>query len=217
MMFRDNGLCNAQQDADPAPPRAGPAVMLADRLQLPFVFDRDLLAADLRRLSASQWIKHFVTQNYQGDWSVIPLRAQAGARHPVQMIYSDPTATAFADTPMLAACPYFRTVLETFACPLQAVRLMRLTPGSVIREHSDHDLSLEQGSVRLHIPIITNDGVVFELNRRRVILEAGSCWYLRLSDPHSVANHGETDRVHLVIDASVNDWVAAVFAAAAGA
>jgi hypothetical protein len=118
---------------------------------------------------------------------------------------------------MLAACPYFQTVLATFACPLQAVRLMRLTPGSVIREHSDHDLSFEQGSVRLHIPIITNDGVVFELNRRRVVLDAGSCWYLRLSDPHSVANHGEADRVHLVIDASVNDWVAAVFAAAAAA
>ena len=192
-------------------------MVFPDRLLLPLAFDPSRLAADTAAISGSGWIAHFVTQNYDGDWSVIPLRGPAGARHPVQMIYSDPTATAFADTPMLAACPYFRTVLETFACPLQAVRLMRLTPGSVIREHSDHDLSLEQGSVRLHIPIITNDGVVFELNRRRVILEAGSCWYLRLSDPHSVANHGETDRVHLVIDASVNDWVAAVFAAAAGA
>jgi len=26
--------------------------------------------------------------------------------------------------------------------------------------------------------------------RDRVVLEAGSAWYLRLSDPHSVANHG---------------------------
>jgi hypothetical protein len=188
-----------------------------DRLRLPFSFDRDLLAADLRRLSASQWISHFITQNYDGDWSVIPLRASAGARHPVQMIYSNPTATAFEDTPMLAACPYYRTVLDSFACPLQAVRLMRLTPGSVIKEHSDHDLCFEQGSVRLHIPITTNHGVAFELNRRRVILEAGSCWYLRLSDPHRVTNHGDADRVHMVIDATVNDWVEAAFAAAAEA
>jgi mannose-6-phosphate isomerase-like protein (cupin superfamily) len=93
---------------------------------------------------------------------------------------------------------------------------MRLTPGSVITEHSDHDLCFEHGSVRLHIPITTNDGVVFELNRRRVILEAGSCWYLRLSDPHSVANRGDADRVHLVIDAGVNEWVEAAFAAATG-
>jgi len=187
-----------------------------DRLRLPFAFDRHLLAADLRRLSASHWIRHFVTQNYQGDWSIIPLRGPAGARHPIQMIYSDPTATAFEDTPMLAATPYFRAVLDTFACPLQAVRLMRLAPGSVIKEHTDHDLCFEQGSVRIHIPIITNDGVAFELNRRRVILEPGSCWYLRLSDPHSVANRGNADRVHLVIDASVNEWVEAAFAAAAG-
>jgi hypothetical protein len=193
-----------------------PPLRFPDRLRLPFAFDRDLLAADLRRLQGSQWISHFVTQNYQGDWSVIPLRGPAGARHPIQTIYSDPTATAFEDTPMLAACPYFRAVLDSFVCPLRTVRLMRLTPGSVIKEHTDHDLSFEQGSVRLHIPVTTNDGVTFELNRRRVILEAGSCWYLRLSDPHSVANRGEADRVHLVIDASVNEWVEATFAAAAG-
>jgi hypothetical protein len=187
-----------------------------DRLKLPFAFDPGLLAADLRRLSSTQWISHFVTQNYQGDWSVIPLRAQAGARHPVQMIYSDPTATAFEDTPMLAECRYFRTVLDTFACPLQAVRLMRLTPGSAIKEHTDNDLCFEQGSVRIHIPVVTNDDVAFELNRRRVVLDAGSCWYLRLSDPHSVANRGDADRVHMVIDASVNEWVETTFAAAAG-
>jgi hypothetical protein len=205
-----------EQDEGSALARAMAPHRFPDRLKLPLAFDRDLLAADLRLLSATPWIDHYVTQNYQGDWSVIPLRGPAGARHPVQMIYANPTATAFADTPMLAACPYFRTVLQTFACPLQAVRLMRLTPGSVIKEHSDYDLSFERGSVRIHIPITTNDGVTFELNRRRVILEAGSCWYLRLSDPHSVANRGDTDRVHMVIDAAVNDWVEAAFAAAAG-
>jgi len=52
-----------------------------DRLKLPFAFDRDLLAADLKLSQESQWISHFVTQNYQGDWSVIPLRGPAGARH----------------------------------------------------------------------------------------------------------------------------------------
>src|SRR3981081_584966 len=127
--------------------QGGGAAMLQarfpDRLRLPFTFYPAMLAADLRRLSATPWISHFVTQNYDGDWSVIPLRAQAGARHPVQMIYSDPTATAFEDTPWLSDCPAFRAVLGTFACPLQAVRLMRLTPGSVIKEHTDHDLCFE--------------------------------------------------------------------------
>jgi len=31
---------------------------------------------------------------------------------------------------------------------------MRLTPGSVIKEHHDNDLSFEQGLVRIHIPVV---------------------------------------------------------------
>lgn len=187
-----------------------------DRLRLPLDFDPARLAADLAGLTAD-WTAHFVTQNYDGDWSVIALRGPAGARHPIQMIYSDPSCTAFADAPVLAATPYFRAVLDAFACPLLAARLMRLTPGSVIKEHRDHDLRFEEGTVRIHIPVVTNDSVDFRLNGVPCPMAAGSCWYLRLSDPHSVANRGPADRVHLVIDATVNGWIEALFEAAAGA
>src|SRR5262245_18117787 len=129
---------------------------LPDRIRLPLVFDPDLLARDLASLAAVGWIDHFVKQNYDGDWNVIPLRGPAGATHPVMMIYPDPTTTEFADTPMLEACPYFRTVLDAFNCPLQAVRLMRLTPGSTIKEHTDLELDVEQGAARFHIPVVTN-------------------------------------------------------------
>jgi hypothetical protein len=182
-------------------------MQLPDRVRLPLRFDPELLARDLERLRAVAWTKHFVAANYEGDWSVIPLRGKAGATHPVMMIYADPGCRDFEDTPMLAACPYYRRVLASFAAPLQAVRLMRLAPGSVIKEHADHDLSFEDGTVRFHIPVATNPDVEFYLNRRRVVLEAGSCWYLRLADPHSVVNGGDTDRVHMVIDATVNDWI----------
>jgi hypothetical protein len=84
---------------------------------------------------------------------------------------------------------------------------MRLSPGSVIKAHRDHDLDADHGVIRLHIPIETNPDVVFELNGAPVAMEAGSVWYLRLSDPHRAANRGATDRVHLVIDAVVNAWV----------
>jgi hypothetical protein len=180
---------------------------LPDRLRLPLTFDPDLLVRDLRGLASVEWIDHFVAQNYDGNWSVIPLRGKAGARHPVMMIYSDPTATSFEDTPMLQGCPYFRDVLDAFQCPLQAVRLMRLTPGSRIKEHADLDLSIEEGAARIHIPVVTNPGVEFYLNGSRVVMEAGSAWYLRLSDPHSVYNNGGSDRVHMVIDAVANDWL----------
>jgi hypothetical protein len=93
---------------------------------------------------------------------------------------------------------------------------MRLAPGSVIKEHRDYTLSFEQGLVRMHIPVLTNEGVNFLLNGTRVAMPAGSCWYLRLSDPHFVANQGAIDRVHMVIDAVVNEWLIALFERAAG-
>ena len=188
-----------------------------DRLRLPLEFEPARLAADMDAVAASGWIAHFVKQNYDGDWSVIPLRAPAGARHPVQMIYPPPNCTDYVDTELLAGARYFRAVLQAFACPLLAVRLMRLAPGSLIKEHRDHELSFEEGVVRIHIPVVTNDGVDFRLNGRRCTMPAGSSWYLRLSDPHSVANTGTADRVHMVIDATVNGWIEQLFETAAAA
>jgi hypothetical protein len=155
--------------------------MLPDRLRLPLTFDPAALQRDLAALGGTDWIAHFVTQNYSGDWSVLPLRGKAGATHPVMMIYSDPGCTEFADTPFLDACPYYKEVLAAFQCPLQCVRLMRLTPGSIIKEHCDHDLAPEFGTVRLHLPVTTDPGVDFRLNGTRVIMQPGELWYLRLA------------------------------------
>jgi aspartyl/asparaginyl beta-hydroxylase len=191
--------------------------MWPDRLQLPLRFDPDRLQHDLAQVQGGDWIRHFVAQNYDGDWSVIPLRGPAGATHPVQMIYPDPTASAFADAPALAATPYLREALGAFACPLQCVRLMRLTPGSRIKPHQDHDLTAENGVARIHAPITTNPDVDFRLNGERIDMAPGEAWYLRLADTHSVENRGTTDRVHLVIDVEVNDWLAGLLDAAAAA
>ena len=181
----------------------------ADRVRLPFAFDPAGLRADLAALAGIAWTDHLVTQNYEGDWSVLPLRHAAGATHPVMQIYSDPTVSDYVDGPLLAHTPRIRAALAMFACPLQAVRLMRLSPGSRIKEHRDHDLRAEWGMARIHVPITTNPGVTFLLNRAPVTMAPGEAWYLRLSDPHAVDNRGDTDRVHLVIDAVVNDWLRA--------
>lgn len=180
---------------------------IGDRVKLPLTFDPSALQRDLAILNDTIWVEHFVRQNYQGKWTALPLRGPTGAEHPVRMIYSDPGCSDFSDTGYLERCDYFKQVLQRFCCELYAVRLMKLTPGSVIRKHCDHDLSLEDGVVRLHIPVVTSAEVAFMLNDKRVDMREGECWYLRLSDPHSVSNGGTIDRVHLVIDAPVNDWL----------
>lgn len=186
-----------------------------DRLRLSVAIDAERLQADLSNCRAADWVEHFVKDNYEGRWDVLPLRAPATAEHPVMMIYSDPTCDEFVDTPMLDRCPYIRALLGQFECRLDAVRLMRLGPDSFIREHRDLDLSLEDGAVRLHVPIVTDDDVDFRLNDEPVRMRVGDCWYLRLSDPHSVTNRGAQVRVHLVIDARVNDWLATLLQRAA--
>jgi len=178
-----------------------------DRVLLPLAFDVARMAADLAALDGIDWTLHFVPQNFEGDWSALPLRAPASAKHPIQMIYSPPDETEFVDTPALEATPYLREVIAAFECPVRCVRLMRLTPGSAIKEHRDSDLSPEHGWARIHIPITTNPKVSFWLNRVPVFMAPGETWFLRLSDPHRVDNRGTEDRVHLVIDTEVNAWM----------
>lgn len=174
-------------------------------LKLPVNFDAHRLCADLHQILAAEYVPHFNTQYYAGDWSVVPLRSIGGA---ATQIYPDPTKTdQFADTPLLARCPYVQEVLGSFRCPLQAVRFLRLSAGSVIREHRDFRLGYDDGEVRLHIPVITNPEVEFILAGRRLVMSAGECWYLDVNEKHSVANRGTIDRVHLVLDCNVNGWL----------
>ena len=47
-------------------------------------------------------------------------------------------------------------------------------------------------------------------------MPAGSVWWFRLSDLHSVTNRGQTDRVLMLVDLVMNDWLAALLTRAAG-
>jgi hypothetical protein len=67
----------------------------------------------------------------------------------------------------LSRSPYLREVLTTFRCPLQAVRLMKLNVGAIIKEHTDAELYFEAGEARIHMPIITHPDVEFIVDRER--------------------------------------------------
>lgn len=184
----------------------------SDRIQLPFIFDIHRLQSEVKNLIDVEWISHFVKQNYEGNWSVIPLTAREGLTHPIQMAAAIPGDYDFVPTPFLELCPYIQTVLDGFETEKCSVRLMKLTAGSEIKEHRDYDL--DEGEVRVHIPIFTNEKVSFFVNNTKVKMQEGECWYLRLSDPHRVINEGQTDRIHLVMDLKVNDWLCEVLSEA---
>jgi len=177
-----------------------------ETIKLPLCFEPARLKADLASIAPDAWTPHFNPREYQGDWRVVPLRSVGGkANH----IYSDPTATLedFVATPILSRCAYFQEVLAGFACPMSSVRLLSLGAGSRIREHRDYMLEYAAGDARLHIPIVTSPAVEFYLAGQRVFMNEGEAWYLDFSQPHSVYNGGTADRIHMVLDCIVNDWL----------
>ncbi|AKQ65721.1 Aspartyl/asparaginyl beta-hydroxylase [Myxococcus hansupus] len=183
-----------------------------DRLRLPFHFDAAPLQHELASLPAEAWVPHFNKREYEGEWSGVPLRSVGGRDG---HIYPDPTGRErYADTPLLSRCPAFRAVLATFQCPIGAARLLKLAAGAHIREHTDYNLGYADGEVRLHVPVTTHPDVAFFLAGERVVLQPGECWYLDFNHPHRVDNPSDTDRVHLVLDCALNDWLRDVFAGA---
>jgi len=188
--------------------------MPPSRARLGFAFDPAGLAADAAGLEPDDWVPHFNTAYYEGDWSGAALRSVGGA---ARQIYPDPAATApFADTEILGRCPTAAAVLATFRCPLLSARFLRLGAGSRIREHCDYNLGFEDGEVRIHVPVTTGPDVEFLLQGEAVEMGEGEAWYLDLNLPHAVANRGNEARVHLVVDCVVDDWLRGEIEAAFG-
>lgn len=185
--------------------------MKAARLRL--TFDAGELVRDLSLLAPTDWEPHFNKPYYEGDWSGAALRSVDGTPN---RLYPDPTASGrYADTRLRDRLPRLSAALDAFRCELLAARLLRLGPGSRIREHRDHNLSLSDGEARIHVPVLTSPEVRFTLDGEVVGMAPGEAWYLDLNLPHRVENPGTGDRVHLVVDCVVNDWLLSQLPAAA--
>jgi hypothetical protein len=182
-------------------------------LKLPVSFDSVRLQQEVRRLASGYWKQHYNKKDYEGSWSVIPLRSLFGnmdANFSIQA--SANPHIKYLDTELMQHCPYIQQVLAYFECEKLSVRLMNLSAGAIIKEHRDDELNLESGEARFHIPVQTNEQVSFFVDDELIPLKEGECWYLNLSLKHRVSNEGDCDRIHLVVDCVVNDWVKAMAA-----
>lgn len=178
--------------------------------KLHLAFDVDAIASEIDQLS-SGWKAHFNAKNYTGRWEVISLRCPGGN---INNIIPDMISEqAYKDTVLMENCDGVKKLVSQLYCEVMSVRLMNLPPGSSIKQHTDPELSFEQGEARLHFPIRTNHLVDFKVDGKRVQMEKGSAWYINANLPHSVTNNGDCDRIHLVIDCRVNEWLQSLFAA----
>ena len=178
-------------------------------LRLPFSFDVKRLQESLAGIDRQQWKMHYQQLHYSGEWSGIPLRSMGGNAD--NLLISPTENPDYKDTIYLQQSLYLQEVLAVFKCPLQAVRLLKLNAGAVIKEHTDAALFFEKGAARFHIPIITDDAVEFYSDKERLFMREGECWYVNFNLPHAITNNSNINRVHLVIDATVNDWMTSLF------
>jgi hypothetical protein len=177
-----------------------------DKAKLSLSFDPKPLVDDVLQIPEFVWQPHYNRSAYEGDWSGVPLRAELGSMSP---LYPNPAAEHFADLPGLQLCPGITQALSQIPCELRSVRLLKLGAGSSIKRHRDADLSPADREVRLHVPVITHPNVRFYLNDELIPMREGELWFLNLSQFHNVDNQSPIDRVHLVIDVLVNDWLRA--------
>ncbi|ARV13864.1 aspartyl/asparaginyl beta-hydroxylase domain-containing protein [Polaribacter sp. SA4-12] len=183
------------------------AIAIKDRIQLPFHFDVHKMLSETKALALEQF-------EY---YKVIQLRAPAHLVDtslpfpPPANDYADGSWTDWLNTTALNKSPYLKSIIEIFQknTNVTLVRLLRLAPNSIVKEHTDPTLGLEveKSVIRLTIPILNNDKMVFNLNKSPVHMKPGECWYLKLTDPHEVINNGNEERINLTIDMTPNDWL----------
>jgi len=208
------GMWHSEQTAEVVPPREKLALV-----RLALNFDVDPLAKAIARLGPA-WVDHYSSYNKHHSWKALALRGYGGRTDfivkPSEMSKAWKIENAAAlslsitDTPLRALLPEVEPILALIPGRHHRVRLMRLAPddGELSRhaDITDPDSGIANGKLlRLHIPIETNPGVVFEQwlldgNMVRGHMGRGETWSIDTRKPHRAFNRGPTERIHLVVD-----------------
>jgi hypothetical protein len=79
------------------------------------------------------------------------------------------------------------------------INLVRLLPNGSIPVHNDKNHSLSH-SHRIHIPIITNENVIFTVDNKEIHMKEGEVYEINNRLLHTVRNEGTEIRTHMIID-----------------
>ena len=84
-------------------------------------------------------------------------------------------------------------------------------PGLNLHKHRDLTGNLIQGFIRLHIPIYTHPDCFYLcgtfLNPMKIHAKAGNVYALDTGYLHGVVNKSSINRIHLLIELEVNNWM----------
>lgn len=145
----------------------------------------------------------------EGMWNLITKRQEKfGVHKSTKTIYlreGDLRSSSldYSDHPALEVFSYLLTdickALEIKLPDIKNAIFTLLPAGYSIPPHKDGGVFLTKLN-RVHVPIITNDDVMFEIEGEEKNMKEGEIWGIANLDEHSVMNAGRSDRVHLIFD-----------------
>ena len=160
-------------------------------IRLPYRFDADRLAEEVRRFPPDRWMAH--PNGLPGN-SAIALISSGGGDN-------DSFEGEKKPTPHLEECEYMRQVMASLGQVLSRSRLMKIDARCQLDLHVDFNYHWFS-RVRIHIPIITDPSVIFHCGQASLHMRPGECWIFDSWRRHRVVNPSARDRIHLVIDTS---------------
>lgn len=210
-----------------------PARLAKGLARLPVALDPGPLLAQVEAAEPT-WAPHYSSYNRRRSWTAVSLRGfgdEGYIEKPAEMSrkwkgdHPGWETASCADTALRGRLGAVEAYLEALGRPaVERIRLMALAPGGgELARHADstdHDAGLADGRLcRLHAPLVTNPLVSFtswglDGRPRRAHMAAGEVWLLDHAKPHAAVNLGNRRRVHLVIDAWVDDDLGALLDAA---
>ena len=173
------------------------------------------LVREVQALSDGAW--HAKAKS--GGWSSITLKGPKGHEgtflneHDIEQ-----GIDGYAYTAQGKACPAIREVIEKLGTDVYLVRLLKLSPGELVKYHTDEVVFKDvRRVVRLHMAIVTNTRATLRFGTPlqapaegynvwkaetawEIHLPVGEMWFTNVNALHSVYNGGKEDRIHLVAD-----------------
>ncbi len=175
----------------PGQPILDKSALVGGCVRLPLALDVERLVGEVAALPADLWGSRGGRVGVHSAAEALFLRGFAPAEGDLPV----------EDRPALDRVPYIRFILEELipAAPLRAL-LAKLPAGAEINPHVDLAAYFSK-SLRIHIPIETNDAVWMFSSGFGYRMRPGEIWVLNNSAEHAVWNrHPSLPRTHLISD-----------------
>ena len=155
--------------------------------------------------------------NREKSWKVLSLYGYEEDSTYIDKMAKGKEIRPIVKTDLFDKVPLVQYFLDKLPGKFDRVRFMSLEPGGgeLFRHTDQTDPSwgtVDGKMMRFHIPLQTNDKVVFnswnnEGKQDTFSMNRGECWFLDTRRPHTAVNNGDDIRIHLVVDVFANDKI----------